>query len=252
MSDDGVIEYDLYDDPKRIAEEVVSHVRVAKPGLITTADRDASRVNAALMVRFVGTDLQAREEPEVQDLPVVHYAGGGYGAWFDMRADDPAVVVCCDGPVRGFYETGQIVTPQIGQGHDYGSAVAFPGGRVSATDQPTAPPNAAGEMLVGAADGSAAVVLRGAGLASPAELGTVIVAGANPLAGVRLGGDDATLGVVRLGDAVAASANMATVLGAMATFINGLAPGTVNPATLAAALVEMGNISEASTIVVSK
>ena len=243
-------------DPREAIEgavrEVYQRFRVAKPALVRSADRLASRVVAALMTRFVGTDMQAREEPEVPDIPVVHYAGGGYGAWFDMRVDDPAVVVCCDGPVRGFYETGQAVTPRVAQGHDYGSAVAFPGGRTSAVDQPTPPPNAAGEFLVGAADGSAAVVLRGRGLSSLAELGTTIVKGWGGPASTRLGGDDATLGVARLGDPVAASADLATVLTALATAVNLLAPGTVNPATLALALAKIGAISGASTVVVSK
>lgn len=184
---DGAIEYDLYDDPRRIAEEVVGRVRVAKPGTVTSTDREASRVNAALKVRFIATDFSAREEPEAPDVPVIHYAGGGYGAWMDLRAGDPTVVVCCDGPVRGFYETGSTVTPTLGQGHDFGSAVALPGGRVSATTNPTAPPNLAGEMLVGAADGSAAVVIRGAGLPSPTEAGTVVVQASAPSASVLLG-----------------------------------------------------------------
>lgn len=187
MSDDGILEYDLYDDPRRIAEEVVRALRVAKPALVTAIARDPSRITAALMVRFVGTDLQARAEPEVQDVPIVHYSGGGYGAWMDLRVNDPVVVACCDGPVRPFYETGEAVTPIIGQGHDFGCALAFPGGRVSATDQPTPPPNAAGEMLVGAADGSAAVVLRAAGIASPTEAGTVVVQAAGPASSLLLG-----------------------------------------------------------------
>jgi hypothetical protein len=185
----GVITYDLYDDPRRIAEEVVRALRVA---LVTAIARDPSRITAELMVRFVATDLQAREEPPVQDVPIVHYAGGGYGCWMDMRVDDPAVVLCCDGPVRPFYETGAAVTPLVGQGHDYGSAVAFPGGRVSATDQPTTPPNAAGEFLVGAADGSAAVVCRGAGITSPAEAGTVVVQAAGTSASLLLGSTTAS------------------------------------------------------------
>lgn len=247
------ITIDLWDDLVLSAiRGVYQHLRVAKPGLVRSFDRGASRATVAPMVRFIGTDFAARDEPDVGDVPVVHYAGGGYGVWMDLRPEDPAVLACCDGPVRGFYETGQAVTPTIGQGHDYGSAVAFFGGRVSATDQPTDPPNAPGECHVGAADGSASIVFRGAGLSSPAELGTVVVRGDAPTAAVRLGGDDATLGVGRLGDAIAASADTATVLTALATFVNGLAPGTVPPSALAGAIATLGTISQASTIVVSK
>lgn len=251
--EDGTPVVDLWDDVVQVAvSEIRRTFRVARPALVRTVDRAASRIVAALMGRFVGTDLQAREEPEVPDIPVIHYAGGGYALAFDMRPDDPAVVICCDGPVRGFYETGLATTPLTGQGHDYGSAVAFPGGRVSATDQPTLPANAPGEFFMGAADGSAAVLVRGAGLTSPDELGSVVVQVANPVAGVKLGGDDASVGVGRLGDGIAPTAAMSTVLSALAAAVNTLAPGSVNPTTLAQALVKMGTISEASTMVVSK
>lgn len=223
MADDGAIEYDLYDDPKRIAEAVVGQVRVAKPGVVTSADREASRINAALKVRFIATDLSARDEPEVPDVPVIHYAGGGYGAWMDMRPDDPVVVACCDGPVRPFYETGSTVTPIVGQGHDFGCAVAHPGGRVSATEQPTPPPNAAGEFLVGAADGSAAVVYRGAGLPSDTEVGTVVVQAAGPSASLLLGSASAAFPPA-LADFVQAN------LAALNTAVQAIPP-TGNPIT---------------------
>lgn len=186
--DDSEVVIDLHED---VLMGAVRHVqqffRVAKPAVVQAVDRAASRITAALRVRFIGTDLRAHDEPEVPDVPVVYYGGGGYVVAMDMRQDDPCVVVCCDGPVRGFYENGEAVTPSVGQGHDYGSAVAFPGGRVSSVDQPTPPANAPGELLVGAVDGSAAVILRGAGLPSPAELGTVVVNASGPLASILLG-----------------------------------------------------------------
>lgn len=69
---------------------------------------------------------------------------------------------------------------------------------------------------------------------------------------MRLGGDDATLGVARLTDPVAASTEAGTLLTSIATFINGLAPGTITPAVLAAALAHLGDINGASVRVVSK
>lgn len=249
MADDDETVLDLWDDVIEVAvAEVWQRFRVAKPGAVVDVDRLASRITAALRVRFVGTDLAPRDEADVIDAPVIYPGGGGYVMAFDMRATDPVMVVSCDGPVRGFYETGQSVTPVVGQGHDYGCAVAIPGGRVSATDQPTSPPNAAGECLVGAADGSASVVFRGAGLTTPAELGTLILQASAPTAAIRAGGDDAFLGVVRLGDAVAPDATWTTFASAVATFINGLVPGSVvvpNPA-------KIGITSEASAILVSK
>jgi hypothetical protein len=161
-----------------------------------------------------------------------------------MREGDPAAIVCADGPVRGYFETGEAVTPGPGStGHDYGSAMAIPGGRISATDNPTDPPNAEGEGLVGAADGSAAVIFRGAGLPSPGEQGTVVVAAST----VKLGSDAAVLGVVRLGDAVAPDATWTAFASAVAGFINDIAPGTV----VIPSAVKVGVMSEASTDVAS-
>lgn len=185
---------DLWRDVRRGAvRDIYQTFRVALPGAVASFARDTARATLRLMVRFVGTDLKARDEPSPVDVPVMQYAGGGYGAWFDMRAEDPTVVVCCDGPIRGYYESGAPVTPVTGQSHDFGCAVAFPGGRISNTDAPTPPPNNAGEMHLGAADGTAAVILRGAGLPSPGELGSVVVTAAGPTASVLLGGADAAV-----------------------------------------------------------
>ena len=68
-----------------------------------------------------------------------------------------------------------------------------PGGRISATDNPTDPPNAEGEAVLGAVDGSAAVIFRGAGLPSPGEQGTVVVAAAGPSASLLLGSTTAAV-----------------------------------------------------------
>jgi len=228
--------------------DIYQMFRVALPGAVASFARETTRATLRLMVRFVGTDLVARDEPSPVDVPVMHYAGGGYGAWFDMRADDPAVVVCCDGPVRGFYESGTPVTPNTGQSHDFGCAVAFPGGRVSATNSPTDPPNNPGEFHLGAADGSAAVILRGAGLPSADEVGSAVIATAGPVASLRLGGTAATLGVARLGDEVAPDATWQAFATAVAGFINGLAPGTVVVPNAA----KVGIISTASEKVVSE
>jgi len=167
--------------------------RVALPAAALTYDRDTSRLSAQPMVRFVAYNLQAKDEPAAVSLPVMHYSGGGYGVWFDLRQDDPAVLLACDGPVSGYYSDGQPVTPQFGQAHTYGCAVAFPGGRVSSPTDPTPPPNLAGECLLGAADGSASIAFRGAGITSAGELGTMVVATAGPTASLLLGGPDAAV-----------------------------------------------------------
>lgn len=242
-------EVDLWRDVRRGAvRDIYQTFRVALPGAVASFARDTARATLRLMVRFVGTDLKARDEPTPVDVPVVQYAGGGYGAWFDMRPDDPAVVVCCDGPIRGYYESGSPVTPVTGQSHDFGCSVAFPGGRISNTDAPTPPPNNAGEMHLGAADGTAAVILRGKGLPSPDELGSVVVASAGPTASLLLGGTAATLGVARLTDEVAPDATWTAFAIAVAGFINGLVPGSV----VVPSAVKVGVISTASEKVVSE
>lgn len=236
MTDNAII--------RQTKRQIYQEFRVAAAGRVMSFARGAARIVAEMMTRQITTGINPRDEPAVQDVPVLFPAGGGYGLFFDMREGDPAAMVCADGPVRGFFETGEAVTPGAGsQGHDYGSAMAIPGGRISATDNPTAPPNAEGEGLVGAVDGSASVIFRGAGLPSPGEQGTVVVAAS----AVKLGSDAATLGVVRLGDGVAPDATWTAFATAVAGFINGLAPGTV----VVPSAVKVGVTSEASASVKS-
>lgn len=240
---------DLVDDVIAVAVRVIRQTfRVALPGIVSTFARDTSRAAVDFGAKFLGTDRSVRDEPPVADLPVITPRGGGYGVYFDFRPGDLGVVLCQDGPVRGLYETGDPVVPQFPQGHDLGCGVIFPGGRVSSTETPTPPPNAEGTLLIGADDGSAAVVLRGAGLPDPAELGSVVVAAAGPTASVLLGGEAATLGVVRLGDDVSRNAAMIAWMTQVTTAINALAPGAVTPFVQAV----IGVTSSASTKVVSE
>ena len=184
MTDNAVI--------RQTKRQIYQEFRVAAAGRVMSFARGAARIVAEMMTRQITTGINPRDEPAVQDVPVLFPAGGGYGLFFDMREGDPAALVCADGPVRGFFETGESVTPGAGStGHDYGSAMAIPGGRISATDNPTAPPNAEGEALVGAVDGSASIIFRGAGLSSPGEQGTVVVAAAGPSASLLLGSSSA-------------------------------------------------------------
>lgn len=240
---------DLVDDVIAVAVRVIRQTfRVALPGIVTTFARETSRAAVDFGAKFLGTDRSVRDEPPVADLPVITPRGGGYGVYFDFRPGDLGVVLCQDGPVRGLYETGDPVVPQFPQGHDLGCGVIFPGGRVSSTETPTPPPNTAGTLLVGADDGSAAVVFRGAGLPDPAELGSVVVAAAGPTASVLLGGDTAALGVARLTDPVDRNALMVTWMTQVTTALNGLVPGSVTPF----ATPTIGTISGASTKVVSE
>jgi len=246
-------------DVKRLQNAVVRTVyqdfRVALVGAVKSFKRQTSRAAFDLMTRFQAMNAKPYHEPPVLDVPVILPSGDGYGMAFDMTEKDLAVVLCCDGPVRGTFENGTAVTPGAGaQEHTYGCAVAFPGGRVSNTETPTQPANDPWTGLCGDVVGkSACVVFRRAGHPSlPGELGTTVVKGDAPVAGVRLGGDDATLGVARLTDPVAASTEAGTLLTSIATFINGLAPGTITPAVLAAALAHLGDINGASVRVVSK
>ena len=185
---------DLVDDVIDVAVRIIRQTfRVALPGIVSTFARDTSRAAVDFGAKFLATDRSVREEPPVADLPVITPRGGGYGVYFDFREGDLGIVLCQDGPVRGLYETGDPVVPQFPQGQDFGCGVIFPGGRVSNTETPTPPPNAEGTLLIGADDLSAAVIVRGAGLPDPAELGSVVVAAAGPTASVLLGGDTAAV-----------------------------------------------------------
>ena len=220
--------------------------RVALVGIASGFARDVTRVAVEFGTRWLSMNREARDEPPISDLPVILPRGGGYGLHLDMAEGDLGVVLACDGPVRGLFENGEPVTPQFPQGHEYGCAVVIPGGRVSSSEVPTQPPNAPGTMLVGAEDGSATVTCARAGGPSPTELGTVVIKSAGPSASLLLGGDGANVGAARLGDPVAASTDAGTLLSAVAAFINGLAPGTIPPPMLAAALAHLGDISGAS------
>lgn len=250
MADELDLERDVVGGAVR---RVYQDFRVALTGVVGTFARSTSRAVVRLMVRFTGMDMKPHEEPDVPDAPVIHPSGDGYGFWFDLAPNDPCVVLAQDGPPYGFYETGSAVTTKSGASHTYGCAVAFPGGRVSNSDSPTDPPNAAGEAVLGGGDLSAALTFRRAGHpALVGELGTVVISAAGPTASLRLGGDDAVLGVVRVGDPSAASAEMTTVLSALVAAINVIAPGTVTPPQLAAALAHIADASAGSVQVVSK
>lgn len=240
---------DLVDDVIAVAVRVIRQTfRVALPGIVTNFARETSRAAVDFGAKFLGTDRSVRSEPQVADLPVITPRGGGYGVYFDFREGDLGVVLCQDGPVRGLYETGDPVVPQFPQGHDLGCGVIFPGGRVSNTETPTPPPNDAGTLMVGADDGSASLVLRGAGLPDPAELGSATLATAGPTASLKLGGDAATLGVARLTDPVDRNALMTTWMSQVTTAINTIAPGSVTPFVTPT----IGTISGASDKVVSE
>ena len=190
MSDSEII--DLPDIPEIAVKKIYQNFRVALPAEVQSFVRDTSRTQAAPQVQFQLTNRKLMIDPVIPGVPVIHYSGGGYGCWFDPTDGDPGVVLCCDGPVTGFYDTGNPTVPGAASGsHTLGSSVFFPGGRVSSPTQSTPPPNAAGEFLVGAADGSAAVTLRRAGGPTPDELGTVVVASAGPDASLLLGGPNA-------------------------------------------------------------
>lgn len=176
--------------------EVYQDFRVALSGVVGTFVRRTSRAVVRLMVRFTGMDMKPYDEPDVPDAPVIHPSGDGYGFWFDLAENDPCVVLCQDGPPYGFYETGSAVTTKSGASHTYGCAVAIPGGRVSNSDSPTDPPNAAGEAVLGGGDLSAALTFRRAGHpALPGELGTVVISAAGPTASIKAGGDAAAVPV---------------------------------------------------------
>jgi hypothetical protein len=167
--------------------------RVALSAVVATFARGPTRANVDLGARFLATNLTAQDEPPVPDLPVITPRGNGYGLYFDMAPGDLGVALCCDMPVRGLYEDGEVVTPQRVMGHDYGCAVLFPGGRVSSSTTPTDPPNPLDTIALMADDSSAAVILRGAGKTSPAELGSMVLAVAGPTASLLLGSDTAVI-----------------------------------------------------------
>lgn len=252
--DDREVPVDVDDLKRYVTRSIVQGWRVSLGGRVVAFTRDTARVVGELAARYMDTTLGYRAEQPVGDAPVIFPGGDGYGLYHDLAPDDPGVFLAGDAEQRGFWETGGVVDPTT-PGHTYGSAVFLPGGRVSSSTpgQATPAPNAAGECLLGARDGTAGLRLRRARPdAVPPELGTVIVEAAAPAAAVRLGGEDATLGVGRLGDPVAASTELGTVLSALVAFANGLAPGTVTPPQLAAALAHLGDISGASVVVVAK
>lgn len=231
MPRDAVTEIDLKRDVVDLAVDLAKmHIRVALAGAVASFERTTSRAWVNLKARFTATNFQPTDEPQAEDLPVIHPAGDGYGFWFDMAEGDPMVVVCCDSAVRGFYESGEAVTPSIGQSHSYGTAVSIPGGRVSSS-QPglaTPPPNNAAEAVVGAGDGSASVIFRRAAHPlSPAELGTVVVAAAGPAASVLLGSATAAV-------PVACATQTAANFSAINTTIQGLPVVPGDPGVIAA------------------
>lgn len=170
--------------------------RVALTGVVRSFAASTSRAVVRFVVRFTGTDMKPHDEPDAQDVQVIHQSGDGYGFWHDVAKDDPVVVLAQDGAPFGFYNSGQPAQSRTGgASHTYGCAVAFPGGRVSSAASPTPPPNAPGEAVLGGGDLTSAVVFRRAGGPSPAELGTVVINAAGPTASIKAGGDTAAIPV---------------------------------------------------------
>lgn len=187
------LERDVQDGAIR---RIYQEFRVALVGSVQTFKRSTSRAVLELMTRFQGTDGKPHSDPPAVDVPIIHQSGDGYGLWHDVTENDLAVVVCCDGPVRGVFETGSAVTPTTAASHTYGCAVAFPGGRVSNTVAPTQPPNDPGTGLSGAGDKTACVVYRRAGHPLlPGETGTVVISAAGPTASIKAGSDAAAIPV---------------------------------------------------------
>jgi len=177
--------------PELARRMIYQDFRVALPACALNFDRDTARVTGSPRLQFQFTDRKLRVDPDIPGAPVIGYAGGGYCIAHDLRDGDPLVMLSCDGAPHGFYDTGNAAPPQGGLSHSLASMVAFPGGRVSDPNAPTAPANVAGECLVGAVDGSAAMRLRGAGLPAPDELGSMVLAVAGPEASLLAGGPDA-------------------------------------------------------------
>lgn len=191
---DKPIEINLYDHVIMGAVKIVEQTfRVALPGITTSWAHDTMRWSGDAALRYIGLDFLPHDEPGMMDLPLITPRGGGYGMHFDLKPDDPVVILACDGQVRGYYETGTAVTPDITVGHQYGTAVAFPGGKTSSSSpgQASPPPQDPGTCWVGAEDGSATIRFSGAGLPNPAELGTVVISAAGATASVKLGGPHA-------------------------------------------------------------
>lgn len=176
MPNDRRIVIDLFEDVVMAAVKVVRQTfAVALPGRVRSYARDQGRAAVDFGVRWLALNFTTQEEPPAPDLPHITPRGGGYGVYYDLDEGDMALVVACDRPVAGFYNTGSTVTPSTTNGHDYGCAVVLGGGRVSDSVVPTPPPNDAGTLLVGADDGSACVVFKAAGKPNPTEQGTVVI-----------------------------------------------------------------------------
>jgi len=207
--------------------------RVALAGKVSTFARETTRAGVTLMVRLLGMDRIPREEPGVVDSPIIIPRGGGYGMHFDLRPEDPVVTLCTDGPVWGYYETGQPVTPQIPTGHQYGTTVTFAGGRVSSSQpgQAVPPPNATGTCWIGAEDGSATCKFSGATIPSPAELGTVVIAAGGPSASLKLGSDNSADPVACANEVLA---NLQALANAIAVWVPLAPPAIDNGASLKA------------------
>ena len=233
MPDDRSVTIDLFDHVIMGAVRMVRQTfRVALPAKVRDYARETGRAAVDFGVRTLLMNFTTREEPPAPDLPHITPRGGGYGMYYDLGPDDLAVVLACDVPVSGFYDTGDVVTPSTTNGHDYGCGLVIGGGRVSNAETPTSPPNDAGTLLVGADDGSACVVFRGAGVPSVTEEGTVVIQArthTTPTPAVLVGGTAATLGAARLTDPVDRNALMVTWMSQVTTAINTLAPGAVTP-----------------------
>lgn len=235
---------------KPAVRRVYQMFRVALPGITQSFSRETTRVAVTFGSRFLAMDRSVREEEPMQDLPVIMPRCGGYGIYGDMEPGDLGLVVACDGPVRGLYESGEPTTPQFPQMHDFGCGVVLAGGRVSSSESPTSPPNDAGCWHVGADDSSSAVVFRRSGGPTPTEQGTMILKTAThapPAKSLLLGGDAAVLGVARETDSVDRNALLTTWMTQVTAALNSPGVAALSGVTVTPfATPTIGTISSAS------
>jgi hypothetical protein len=132
-----------------IKEDTIYTLSGPMPATVVSYDRDARRAALRFPVRVPVRDLDTGRVSyegvgEVEDVPVLHLAGGGFSQTFDLEPGDSGLVIVLGSPVGEWLNTGEDdVVPGLDERFTLNGVVFLPGLSAFARSLPAE----AGKML---------------------------------------------------------------------------------------------------------
>ena len=114
-------------------QQEMKGIHTAIPGLVDSYDSEKKRasIQIALNMLIKNDDLAGRPEsvarPVIQDVPVLHLAGGGYVVHVPLIRGDAVMLVFSERGIEKFKESFQVSDPTIDGFFAERDAIALPG-----------------------------------------------------------------------------------------------------------------------------